>query len=54
MKMAKNCIYTKEGIINTVLFSVSNNNFIEYGSRRLRNNGLLSPSSDTVFYISTS
>jgi hypothetical protein len=50
MKMAKNCIYTKEDIINTVLFSVSNNNFIEYGSRRLRNNGLLSPSGDTVFY----
>jgi len=50
MEMAKNCVYTKEDIVNTVLFSVLNNNFIEYGSKRLRSNGLTAPSSDTVFY----
>lgn len=50
LQMAENCIYTKEDIINTVVFSVSNNNFIEYGSRRLRNNGLPYPSGDNVFY----
>jgi len=49
MEMAKNCVYTKEDIVNTVLLSVLNNNFIEYGSKRLRSNGLTAPSSDTVF-----
>jgi len=50
LKMGKNCIYSKEEIINTVVFSVSNDNFVEYGSRRLRGSGLNFPSSDDVFY----
>lgn len=50
LKMGKNCAYSKEEIIKTVIFSISNNNFVEYGSRRLRSNGLDFPSSDDVFY----
>ncbi len=48
--MAGNCIYTKENIVNTVVFSISNNNFIEYSSKRLRDKKGFCPSSDTVFY----
>ena len=48
--MAGNCIYTKENIVNTVVFSISNNNFIEYSSKRLRDKKRFCPSSDTVFY----
>jgi putative transposase len=48
--MAENCTYTKKNIINTVVFSVSNNNFIEYSSKRLRDKKGFCPSSDTVFY----
>lgn len=48
--MAGNCTYTKENIINTVVFSISNNNFIEYGSKRLLDKRGFCPSSDTVFY----
>ena len=48
--MAENCTYTKKNIINTVVFSVSNNNFIEYSSKRLRDKRGFSPSSDAVFY----
>ena len=48
--MAGNCTYTKKNIINTVVFSVSNNNFIEYSSKRLRDKKGFCPSSDAVFY----
>ena len=48
--MAENCTYTKKNIINTVIFSVSNNNFIEYSSKRLRDKKGFCPSSDAVFY----
>jgi len=48
--MAENCIYAKEDIINTVIFSLSNNNFIEYGCKRLLDKRGFCPSSDTVFY----
>jgi len=48
--MAENCTYTKNNIINTVVFSVSNNNFIEYGSKRLHDKKGFCPSSDAVFY----
>jgi len=48
--MAENCTYTKKNIINTVVFSVSNNNFIEYSSKRLRDKKGFCPSSDAVFY----
>ena len=50
LKMGKNCVYSKEEIIKTVVFSVSNDNFVEYGSKRLRKNGLHFPSADDVFY----
>jgi len=48
--MAENCTYTKRNIINTVIFSVSNNNFIEYSTKRLQDKKGFCPSSDTVFY----
>jgi putative transposase len=48
--MAGNCTYTKENIINTVVFSISNNNFVEYSSKRLRDKRGFCPSSDAVFY----
>ena len=50
ISMAKNCDYTKRDIVNTVIFAVSNNNFVEYGSKHLRGKGKPSPSSDDVFY----
>jgi len=50
ISMAENCTYTKKNIINTVVFSVSNNNFIEYSSKRLRDKRGFCPSSDAVFY----
>ena len=50
ISMAGNCTYTKKNIINTVVFSISNNNFIEYSSKRLRDKRGFCPSSDTVFY----
>jgi len=50
LPMAENCIYAKEDIINTVVFSLSNNNYIEYGSKRLLDKSGFCPSSDTVFY----
>jgi putative transposase len=48
--MAGNCTYTKKNIINTVIFSISNNNFIEYSSKRLLDKRGFCPSSDAVFY----
>ena len=48
--MAENCTYSKKNIINTVVFSISNNNFIEYSSKRLRDKKGFCPSSDAVFY----
>lgn len=50
ISMAGNCTYTKKNIINTVVFSISNNNFIEYSSKRLRDKRGFCPSSDAVFY----
>jgi putative transposase len=48
--MAENCTYTKRNITNTVVFSISNNNFIEYSTKRLQDKKGFCPSSDTVFY----
>ena len=50
--MAKNCDYTKKDIVDTVIFTISNSNFIEYGSKHLRDKKKKSPSSDTVFLSS--
>ena len=33
ISMAENCDYTKRDIVNTVIFAISNNIFVEYGSK---------------------
>ena len=48
--MSGNCTYKREDIANTVIFSVSNNYSIEYGSKYLRSGGKRIPSGDDVFY----
>ncbi|HEC86511.1 MAG TPA: hypothetical protein ENI49_01375 [Thermoplasmatales archaeon] len=48
--MAKNCIYKKKDLVDTAIFSISNDNSIEYGCRYLRGKGKNPPSSDDVFY----
>ena len=48
--MAENCVYTRKDIVNTIIFTISNNNFVEYGSKYLRGKGKPSPSGDNVFY----
>jgi len=50
IKMAKNCEYKKEDIVNVVLFSIADNVSIEYGSERMRENGMKVPSGDDIFY----
>jgi Transposase DDE domain len=50
LQMAANCFYTKKDIINTVIYSVTNNIFIEYGSKKLKKRRRSSPSSDSIFY----
>lgn len=51
LPMAGNCTYTKEQILNTVFFAVSEDTYIEYAVDRLQTNmpGDV-PSSDDVFY----
>ena len=49
-QMGKNCKYSKKGVVDTTLFSITNGVFIEYGSKRLRNDGHEMPSADDVFY----
>jgi putative transposase len=50
LPMAANCFYSKKDIINTVIYSVTNDTFVEYGSKKLKKKRAASPSSDTVFY----
>jgi putative transposase len=50
LPMAANCFYSKKDIINTVIYSVTNNTFVEYGSKKLKKKRGISPSSDVVFY----
>jgi hypothetical protein len=51
LPMAENCIYTKEQILNPVLFAVSEDTYVEYAVDRLQMKipGDV-PSSDDVFY----
>ncbi len=51
LPMAENCTYTKEQILNTVFFAVSEDTYVEYAVDRLQTNikGDI-PSSDDVFY----
>jgi hypothetical protein len=50
--MAENCNYTKEQILNTVFFAVSEDTYVEYAVNRLQTASPLGkvPSSDNVFY----
>ena len=50
IKMAKNCEYKKEDIVNVVLFSIADDVSIEYGSERMREKGIKAPSGDDIFY----
>jgi len=48
--MAENCTYTKEDILNTVLFAVSEDTYVEYAVEHLQTKKDDVPSSDDVFY----
>lgn len=50
IKIARNCEYKKEDIVNVVLFSIADNVSIEYGSKRMREKGVKVPSGDDIFY----
>ncbi len=50
LQMANNCIYTKEDILNTVLFAISKDIYVEYATERLLWKTQKIPSSDDVFY----
>jgi len=49
LPMANNCTHTKENILNNVLFSITHNVYVAYGSKRLQQQHIC-PSDDTVFY----
>lgn len=48
--MSENLTYTKKKIVNIVIFSVSNNNFIEYSTKRLQDKKDFCPPINTVLY----
>jgi len=48
--MAENCTYTKEDILNTVFFAVSEDTYVEYAVEHLQTKKYDVPSSDDVFY----
>ena len=50
LSMAGNCTYTKEDILNTVLFAVANGTYVEYATEHLQVKKDDVSSSDTVFY----
>jgi len=50
IKMAKNCEYKKEDIVNVILFSIAESVSVEYGSERMMEKGMRAPSGDDVFY----
>lgn len=50
LSMAKNCTYTKEDILNTVLFAVAENTYVEYATEHLQTKKNNVSSSDAVFY----
>ena len=50
LQMANNCIYTKENIIKTVMFSIIKDVYVAYGSKRLQEQQKKCPSDDDVFY----
>jgi hypothetical protein len=50
LPMAGNCTYTKEDILNTVLFAVSEDIYVQYATERLQTKKDNVSSSDSVFY----
>lgn len=50
LQMANNCTYTKENILNTVMFSITHDVYVAYGSKRLQNQHQKCSSDDDVFY----
>ena len=50
LPMAGNCTYTKEDILNTVLFAVTEDTYVEYAAEHLRTKKNDVSSSDAVFY----
>jgi len=50
LPMAGNCTYTKEDILNTVLFAVSEDTYVEYAAEHLQTKKDDVSSSDAVFY----
>ena len=49
LQMANNCIYTKEDILKTVMFSITQDIYVAYGSKKLHKQQRKSPSDDDVF-----
>ncbi len=50
LHMANNCTFTKEDILKNVLFSITHNVYVAYGSKRLQEQKQKCPSDDDVFY----
>ena len=50
LPMSWNCTYSKEDILNTVLFAVSEDTYVEYAVEHLQIKKDDVPSSDDVFY----
>lgn len=50
LQMANNCTYTKENILKNVIFSITHNVYVAYGSKRLQEQQQKCPSDDDVFY----
>ncbi|MCK4332349.1 MAG: transposase [Thermoplasmatales archaeon] len=50
LPMADNCTYTKENILKNVIFSITQNVYVAYGSKRLQDQQQKCPSDDDVFY----
>ena len=43
LPMAGNCMYTKEDILNTVLFAVTEDTYVEYAAEHLLKKRMMSP-----------
>jgi len=50
LPMADNCTYTKENILKNVIFSITQNVYVAYGSKRIQEQQQKYPSDDDVFY----
>ncbi|PNX50879.1 MAG: hypothetical protein BV458_12405 [Thermoplasmata archaeon M9B2D] len=50
LEMVHNCVYTKEDVLRTVMFSITRDVYVVYGSKKLQKKHKKSPSDDDVFY----